>query len=150
MNGPEENSSLYLPRISVFREVKPTLIKLSKVIVKTHEHAWVIFRERVGGRLCYRLLRASRAFTEMENVLTDLSRHKKLPKNLLVYLKLALLRYAHERIRVLISYDLRKFCHFCMTSISFKPSLHANTHKIIPSYACTDKNPRITSRYILQ
>ena len=111
MNGPEENSSLYLPRISVFREVKPTLIKLSKVIVKTHEHAWVIFRERVGGRLCYRLLRASRAFTEMENVLTDLSRHKKLPKNLLVYLKLALLRYAHERIRVLISYDLRKFRH---------------------------------------
>lgn len=120
MNGPEENSSLYLPRISVFREVKPTLIKLSKVIVK------------------------------MENVLTDLSRHKKLPKNLLVYLKLALLRYAHERIRVLISYDLRKFCHFCMTSISFKPSLHADTHKITPSYAYTDKNPRVTSRYILQ
>ena len=47
----------------------------------------------------------------MANVLTDLSRHKKLPKNLLVYLKLALLRYAHERIRVLISYDLRKFRH---------------------------------------
>ena len=155
MNGPEENSSLYLPRISVFREVKPTLIKLSKVIIKTPEHAWVIFLKisgggRGGGRLCYRLLRASRAFTEMENVLTDLSRHKKLPKNLLVYLKLALLRYAHERIRVLISYDLRKFRHFCMTGISFKPSLHANTHKIIPSYACTDKNPRVTSRYILK
>ena len=116
MNGPEENSSLYLPRISVFREVKPTLIKLSKVIVKTQEHAWVIFLKigeggRGGARLCYRLLRASREFTEMANVLTDLSRHKKLPKNLLVYLKLALLRYAHERIRVLISYDLRKFRH---------------------------------------
>lgn len=39
MNGPEENSSLNLPRISVFREVKPTLIKLSKVIIKTPEHA---------------------------------------------------------------------------------------------------------------
>ena len=116
MNGPEENSSLYLPRISVFREVKPTLIKLSKVIVKTQEHAWVIFLKigeggRGGARLCYRLLRASREFTEMANVLTDLSRHKKLLKNLLVYLKLALLRYAHERIRVLISYDLRKFRH---------------------------------------
>ena len=102
MNGPEENSSLYLPRISVFREVKPTLIKLSKVIVKTQEHAWVIFLKisgggRGGGRLCYRLLRASRAFTEMENVLTDLSRHKKLPQNLLVSLKLALLGYAHEK-----------------------------------------------------
>ena len=49
MNGPEENSSLYLPRISVFREVKPTLIKLSKVIVKTQEHAWVIFLKISGG-----------------------------------------------------------------------------------------------------
>ena len=96
MNGPEENSSLYLPRISVFHEVKPTLIKLSKVIVKTQEHAWVIFL-KISGRLCYCLLRASRAFTEMENVLTDLSRHKKLPKNLLVYLKLALLGYVHEK-----------------------------------------------------
>ena len=49
MNGPEENSSLYLPRISVFREVKPTLIKLSKIIVKTQEHAWVRFLKINGG-----------------------------------------------------------------------------------------------------
>lgn len=49
MNGPEENSSLYLPRISVFREVKPTLIKLSKVVVKTQEDALVIFLKISGG-----------------------------------------------------------------------------------------------------